>query len=195
MQSKVLAPLPPDDQSRTQQASPRGFVFHSPVGDGRGRADVAHRGRQPSLPLYSHHRLPANPRRPRHVSDAQNQLLEPLGPAGSRRYCTSVIDLGTDTATAEPVRTAPEVAVLVVDGTFLQRPEIRDLWDERVWVDTPLQIARRCGTRRRPARRTRGGRAPVCRAVSRRGSGSARGVTGAYLGLLWPPLGVGAARR
>ena len=30
------------------------------------------------------------------------ELLEPLGPAGNRRYRTSVIDLGTDTATAEP---------------------------------------------------------------------------------------------
>lgn len=76
------------------------------------------------------------------------ELLEPLGPAGNRRYRTSVIDLGTDTATAEPVRGAPEDAVLVVDGTFLQRPDIRDLWDERVWVDTPLEVARRRGVER-----------------------------------------------
>jgi uridine kinase len=38
--------------------------------------------------------------------------------------------------------------VLVVDGTFLQCPEIRDLWDERVWVDTPVQIARQRGVAR-----------------------------------------------
>ena len=76
------------------------------------------------------------------------ELLEPLGPAGSRRYRTSVIDLGTDTATAAPMRAAPEDAVLVVDGTFLQRPEICDLWDERVWVDTPLEVARRRGVER-----------------------------------------------
>jgi uridine kinase len=75
-------------------------------------------------------------------------LLEPLGPEGNRRYRTSVIDLNTDTATAEPARTAPEDAILVVDGTFLQRPEIRDLWDECIWVNTPLQIARRRGVER-----------------------------------------------
>jgi uridine kinase len=75
-------------------------------------------------------------------------LLEPLGRAGDRRYRTSVIDLETDTATAEPVRMAPEDAVLVVDGTFLQRPEILDLWDERIWVDTPLKVARRRGVDR-----------------------------------------------
>ena len=34
-------------------------------------------------------------------------MLEPLGPAGDRRYRTSVIDLQTDTATDEPAQTAP----------------------------------------------------------------------------------------
>jgi uridine kinase len=76
------------------------------------------------------------------------ELLEPLGPSGDRQYRTSVIDLNADIATADPVRSAPEDAVLVVDGTFLQRPEIRDLWDERVWVDTPVQIARQRGVAR-----------------------------------------------
>lgn len=76
------------------------------------------------------------------------ELLEPLGPAGNRRYRTSVIDLATDSATEEPARAAPDDAVLVVDGTFLQRPEIRDLWDDRIWVDTPLPIARQRGVER-----------------------------------------------
>lgn len=75
-------------------------------------------------------------------------LLEPLGPGGDRRYRTSVIDLDTDTATTEQPGTAAHNAVLVVDGTFLQRPEIHDLWDERIWVDTPLEIARRRGVDR-----------------------------------------------
>ena len=76
------------------------------------------------------------------------ELLEPLGPAGNRRYRSAVIDLETDTALAEPARSAPEDAVLIVDGTFLQRPEISDLWDERVWVDTPLKVARQRGVER-----------------------------------------------
>jgi uridine kinase len=76
------------------------------------------------------------------------ELLEPLGPAGNRRYRSAVIDLETDTAVAEPARTAPQDAVLIVDGTFLQRPEIRDLWDERIWLDTPLQTARQRGIER-----------------------------------------------
>jgi uridine kinase len=76
------------------------------------------------------------------------ELLEPLGPTGDRHYRTSVIDLETDTATAEPAKTAPKDAVLLVDGTFLQRPEIRELWDVRVWVSTPLRIARQRGIER-----------------------------------------------
>jgi uridine kinase len=75
-------------------------------------------------------------------------LLEPLGPGGDRRYRPSVIDLETDTASSDQALAAPENAVLVVDGTFLQRPEIHDLWDERVWVDTPLHVARRRGVKR-----------------------------------------------
>jgi uridine kinase len=76
------------------------------------------------------------------------QVLEPLGPSGGRRYRTSVIDLATDAATAEPPRIAPADAVLLVDGTFLQRPEIHDLWDERIWVNTPIDVARRRGVER-----------------------------------------------
>ena len=75
-------------------------------------------------------------------------LLKPLGPGGNRQYRTSVIDLHTDVATPASPRTAPDDAVLIVDGTFLQRPEVRDLWDERVWVDTAQEIARRWGVAR-----------------------------------------------
>lgn len=75
-------------------------------------------------------------------------LLKPLGPEGNRRYRTSVIDLHTDLATPDSRRTAPDDAVLLVDGTFLQRPEIRNLWDERIWVDTAPEIARRRGVER-----------------------------------------------
>jgi uridine kinase len=75
-------------------------------------------------------------------------LLIPLGPGGNRQYRTSVIDLHTDVATTASHRTAPDDAVLLMDGTFLQRLEVRDLWDERVWVDTSPEIARRRGVAR-----------------------------------------------
>jgi hypothetical protein len=42
MQSKLLALLQPDDESRPQQALSEEVVFHSPVKDYHGRPDVAH---------------------------------------------------------------------------------------------------------------------------------------------------------
>jgi hypothetical protein len=42
MQSKLLPLTPPDTQSRLHNALSEDAVFHSPVRDYRGRADVAH---------------------------------------------------------------------------------------------------------------------------------------------------------
>ena len=36
---------------------------------------------------------------------------------------------------------APRDAVLIVDGIFLHRPELRDLWDWSVWLDVPYEVA------------------------------------------------------
>lgn len=63
-------------------------------------------------------------------------VLAPLG--RGEPYRTRIIDLATDTPVDEPPVTAPADAVLVVDGSFLQR----DLtWDEVVFVDTPFEVA------------------------------------------------------
>ena len=35
----------------------------------------------------------------------------------------------------------PSELVVVVDGVFLQRPELADLWDATVWVDADLEAA------------------------------------------------------
>lgn len=37
--------------------------------------------------------------------------------------------------------TAPADAVLVVDGIFLLRPELRDLWDVSIWLDVSFERA------------------------------------------------------
>lgn len=37
--------------------------------------------------------------------------------------------------------TGPEDAVLIVDGIFLNRPELRGLWDWSVWLDVPVDVA------------------------------------------------------
>ena len=40
----------------------------------------------------------------------------------------------------DPVAVAPET-VLVVDGIFLQRPELADVWDAALWVDVPFAVS------------------------------------------------------
>lgn len=75
-------------------------------------------------------------------------VLVPLGPGGDHRYRSRIIDLASDEKIDEPSVTAPADAVLVVDGSFLQRHELAGLWDEVVFADTSFPLARQRGTRR-----------------------------------------------
>jgi uridine kinase len=67
-------------------------------------------------------------------------VLDPLGLGGSRRYRTAAHDLASDTA----VRPTPQVAapgsVLVVDGLFLHRDGLAELWDFSVFLDVPFEV-------------------------------------------------------
>ncbi|MFC5103236.1 hypothetical protein [Kibdelosporangium philippinense] len=47
-----------------------------------------------------------------------------------------VIDLASDQQIDEPPVQAPPDAILIVDGSFLQRGELAGLWDDVVFVDT-----------------------------------------------------------
>jgi uridine kinase len=66
-------------------------------------------------------------------------LLDPLGPGGSRCHRTAVFDVRTDQPRGSPLRLAPPHAVLVVDGVFLLRPELNDAWDLRVFLVVGFQ--------------------------------------------------------
>ncbi|GFF30202.1 uridine-cytidine kinase B [Aspergillus udagawae] len=75
-------------------------------------------------------------------------LLSPLGPGGDRRYRTASFDLDKD----EPIEQRPHLAannaILLVDGTFLQRPELRDGWDLTIFVETSEQVSEQRGIHR-----------------------------------------------
>jgi uridine kinase len=75
-------------------------------------------------------------------------LLDPLGPTGNGRYSTAVLDLATDSVLAETQRTAAPDLVVVVDGSFLQRPEVRDAWDVVIFLRASFESAFARGTRR-----------------------------------------------
>lgn len=68
-------------------------------------------------------------------------LLRPLGPDGDGRYRSAVFDHRTDGPIASPVERAAPGAVLLFDGVFLLRPEIRTHWDLTLYLDAPLDTA------------------------------------------------------
>src|SRR5206468_5878253 len=70
----------------------------------------------------------------------RKHLLDPLGPDGSHVYRSAVFDHVTNSPV--PVRTdaAPEGSVLILDGLFLHRQELRDTWDFSIFLDAPFEI-------------------------------------------------------
>jgi uridine kinase len=73
----------------------------------------------------------------------RRELLQPLGPGGSGRYRSRVFDLHADGPVGDPPASAPEDAVLLLDGVFLLRPELNDQWDFRVVVEVQTDEALR----------------------------------------------------
>jgi uridine kinase len=96
---------------------------------------------------------------------AARELLQPLGPGGTRRYRDRIIDLATDEPADSWAEAAPET-VLVVDGSFLQRAELRDHWDEVIYLDVAFEVALARGVARDAA--AFGGRDAATEAFTRR---------------------------
>jgi uridine kinase len=62
-------------------------------------------------------------------------LLKPLGPHGDRRYRTAVFDLRRDQPIDLPIKTAPQDAILLIDGIFLLRQLLLPYWDLTIYID------------------------------------------------------------
>jgi uridine kinase len=67
-------------------------------------------------------------------------LLAPLGPGGSRWYRTAVFDFRTDSAVQVPLCLAESTAVLLFDGVFLLRPELRSYWEFMIFVEAAFEV-------------------------------------------------------
>src|SRR5690349_4732606 len=63
--------------------------------------------------------------------------------AGTTGFQLAAFDLVRDSPVESAWVTAPRDAVLIVDGIFLNRPELRGLWDWSVWLDVPIDVAYR----------------------------------------------------
>jgi uridine kinase len=77
----------------------------------------------------------------RDLAAIRRLLLDPLGPGGDRRYRTASFDLERDAPVDVPAELAAPNAVLIVDGTFLQRPALAPGWDFVVFVEVPVEVA------------------------------------------------------
>jgi uridine kinase len=84
----------------------------------------------------------------RDLDAVRTLLLDPLGPDGDGRYRTASFDLEHDQPIEQVAIRAATDAILIVDGTFLQRPELSDGWDVAVFVDTSEERAEARGIAR-----------------------------------------------
>jgi uridine kinase len=72
------------------------------------------------------------------------RLLDPLGPGGTLEYQTAAYDRDADMAVCPVAAKAPADTVLILDGVFLLRPELRDRWDLKIHLSVhPSEILRR----------------------------------------------------
>ncbi|MET0297180.1 MAG: uridine kinase [Microbacterium sp.] len=68
-------------------------------------------------------------------------LIDPFRAGGSTGFQLAAFDVVRDAAVESAWVTAPKDAVLVVDGIFLHRPELRGIWNWSLWLDVPIDVA------------------------------------------------------
>jgi uridine kinase len=63
--------------------------------------------------------------------------------SGAAGFQLAAFDVVRDAAVEAQWVTGPRDAVLIVDGIFLHRPELRGLWDWSLWLEVPERVAAR----------------------------------------------------
>ena len=114
-----------DELAAELRASGRAVIRTSVDGFHRPKAERYARGRHSAEGYYYD---------ARDLGAMRRLLLDPLGPMGDRLYRTASFDLGRDVPVEQPATLAPPDSILVVDGTFLQRPELAGGWDVAIFV-------------------------------------------------------------
>lgn len=67
-------------------------------------------------------------------------LVEPFRMGGSTGFVLEAFDLDRDAPIEPKWITGPADAVLIVDGVFLQRPELRGIWNFSIWLDADAEV-------------------------------------------------------
>lgn len=68
-------------------------------------------------------------------------LIDPFRAGGAMGFQLEAFDVSRDEPVESAWVTAPRDAVLVVDGIFLNRPELRKIWHWSAWLDVPIDVA------------------------------------------------------
>ena len=68
-------------------------------------------------------------------------LLDPLSPGGSGHYRAAVFDHRSDSPVSAPSRVASPADILVLDGIFLHRPELRAYWDYSIFLEVAFAVS------------------------------------------------------
>lgn len=89
-----------------------------------------------------------------------------MGPEGDCRFVTAAFDLAADRPAEAPIQLASPETILLVDGTFLMRPELFQGWDLRVYLHVPREVALERGVERDASRM--GGEVPAREAHEQR---------------------------
>lgn len=65
-------------------------------------------------------------------------LIDPFRTAGSTGFALTGFDAVRDEPVFQPKwKSAGQDAILIVDGVFLNRPELSGIWNYSIWVETP----------------------------------------------------------
>ncbi|WP_432166941.1 uridylate kinase, partial [Streptomyces sp. bgisy031] len=67
-------------------------------------------------------------------------LLSPLGPGGDRQIRLRFFDQQNQKPFPDDVQSVPHDAVVIADGAYLLRPELRELWDFRIFVEIDFDL-------------------------------------------------------
>jgi uridine kinase len=68
-------------------------------------------------------------------------LIDPFRMAGSTGFQTAAFDARRNAPVVTSWSTAGPDAVLLIDGVFLLRPELRDVWNYGIYLDVPVAVA------------------------------------------------------
>jgi len=78
----------------------------------------------------------------------KQKLLIPLGPGGNLHYQTISLDLDKDEFVNTELKVAKRESIFIIDGTFLFKNELSNLYDYKIFVNTDFEIARERGAKR-----------------------------------------------